>query len=184
MSKNSVKNPKLLKNKTTTSIALFLMLTIAVTLVALPIGNAHTPKWTIVSYAYMMAGPNPVGVGQRVLIIMWVDGPMPNAALENDIRRHDYTLTITKPDGKTVNMHWDSITDPTSVQFFSYTPDQVGAYTLKFDYGGQTYTWNATSTQRTYTDDIFTSASKTITLTVQEEPLPASKNSYPLPMEY
>ncbi len=173
-----------MKNKTTPLIALILTLTIAIPITALPLANAHSPKWTIVSYAYTMAGPNPVGVGQRVLIIMWVDGPMPNAALENDIRRHDYTLTITKPDGKNETMHWDSITDPTSVQFVSYTPDQVGTYKLKFDYGGQTYTWNATSQQRTWTGDVFTPASKTNTFVVQEEPLPPPKNSYPLPQEY
>jgi outer membrane protein assembly factor BamB len=169
------------KNRTmATMIALFLLLTIAVTLVALPAANAHTPPWTITSYAYIMAGPNPVGVGQRVLILMWVDGPMPSATVENDIRRHDYTLTITKPGGKTETpMHWDTITDPTSCQFVIYTPDQAGIYTLKFDYGGQTYTWSGS-----YQNDIFTVASKTTTLTVQEEPLPEPKNSYPLPTEY
>ena len=137
MSKNPIMNGRL---KTSTAIALFLMLTIAVTLVALPSANAHPTPWTIVSYAYINAGPNPVGAGQRVLIIMWVDGPMPGATVENDIRRHDYTLTITKPDETKETMHWDTITDPTSVQFVSYTPDQVGTYTLKFDYGGPTNT--------------------------------------------
>src|SRR3990172_11784128 len=117
MSKISVKNSKL--NKTTASIAVFLMLTIVVTLVALPAANAHSPPWTIVSYAYVTVGPNPVGVGQRVLILMWVDGPMLNAALENDIRRIDYTLTITAPDGKTQVKNWPIIADPTSTQFIT-----------------------------------------------------------------
>ena len=184
MSKNSVKNTKSLKNKTTASIALFLMLTIVVTLVALPAANAHSPPWTIVSYAYVTVGPNPVGVGQRVLILMWVDGPMLNAALENDIRRIDYTLTITAPDGKTEVKNWPIIADPTSTQFITYNPVQVGTYTLKFDYGGQTYTWNATTAQRTWTNDILKPASATTTFTVQQEPLPASKTSYPLPTEY
>src|SRR3989339_675725 len=184
MSKNSVKNTKSLKNKSTASIALFLMLTIAVTLVALPVANAHTPPWTIVSYAYLQAGPNPVGVGQTVLILMWVDGPMRNAALENDIRRHDYTLTITAPDGTTEVRNWPIILDPTSTQFIRYTPTQVGTYTLDFNYPGQTYTWNATSSERTWTNDTFTAASATFLLTVQDEPLPAPTVSYPLPTEY
>ena len=184
MSKNSVKYTKRLNNRTTASLALFLMLTIAVTLVALPSANAHTPPWTIVSYAYVTVGPNPVGVGQRVLILMWVDGPMLNAALENDIRRVNYTLTITAPDGTTEVRNWPVIADPTSTQFLTYNPVKVGTYTLKFDYGGQTYTWNATSAQRTWTSDILTPASATTTFIVQEEQLPPSKDSYPLPTEY
>lgn len=167
------------KNKTASGIAMLLMLTFAISLVALPAANAHTPKWNIISYAYITAGPNPVGVSQRTLILMWVDGPMPGAAIENDIRRHDYKLTITKPDGQTVTMNWPTISDPTSCQFFSYVPDQTGDYILKFDYAEQTYTWSGA-----YQNDTFTAASKTMTLTVLEEPLPAAKNSYPLPTEY
>jgi outer membrane protein assembly factor BamB len=165
-------------------IALSLTLTITFTLVALPTANAHTPPWTIISYAYLVPAPNPVGVGQRVLIVMWVDTPMPSATVDNDIRRHDYKLTITKPDGTTETMNWPYISDPTGVQYVSWTPDQVGTYTLKFDYPQQTYTWNATSAMRTYTNDTFSAASKTTTLTVQQEPLPKATTSYPLPTEY
>ncbi|HEX9262163.1 MAG TPA: hypothetical protein VF893_06505, partial [Candidatus Bathyarchaeia archaeon] len=169
----------MIKNKTISAIAMFLILTFAISVVASPAANAHTPKWTIVSYAYITAGPNPVGVSQRTLILMWIDGPMPGATIENDIRRVGYTLTITKPDGEKVTMNWPTISDPTSCQFVSYVPDQAGNYTLKFDYEGQTYTWSGA-----YQNDTFSAASKTMTLTVLEEPLPASKNSYPLPTEY
>ncbi|MBT0158630.1 PQQ-binding-like beta-propeller repeat protein [Candidatus Bathyarchaeota archaeon A05DMB-2] len=166
-------------NKTTAAIAFLLILTFAISIVAIPTANAHDPPWTIISYAYITAGPNPVGVGQRTLILMWIDGPMPGATVGNDIRRINYTLTITDPNGKTETMHWDTIADPTSCQFVSYAPDTVGTYTLKFDYGGQKYTWSGA-----YQNDVFTAASKTMTLTVQEEPLPEPKNSYPLPTEY
>jgi outer membrane protein assembly factor BamB len=148
-------------------------------LVALPTANAHDPPWTIVSYAYLNIAPSTVGVSQTVAICMWVDTPMPGATLNNDIRRHDYTLTITKPDGTTESKHWDAIADPTSVQFYQYTPTQVGNYTVKFDYGVQTYTWSGA-----YQNDIFTASSKTKILTVQEEPIPTPITSYPLPTEY
>jgi outer membrane protein assembly factor BamB len=81
-------------------------------------------------------------------------------------------------------MEWPFVSDSTGVQYVSYTPDQVGTYTFKFDYAGQVYTWNATSTQRTWTNDTFLPASATKTLTVQEEPLPEALTSYPLPTEY
>ena len=39
------------------------MLTITA-FIALPIANAHTPAWTVPTNAYVIAAPNPIGVGQ------------------------------------------------------------------------------------------------------------------------
>jgi outer membrane protein assembly factor BamB len=167
------------KNKTmATMIALFLVLTVAVTLVALPAASAHTPIWEIPTFAYISVAPDPVGVGQQVIIVMWLDKPMSGAAVANNVRMHDYTLTITKPDNTTETMNWPIVVDSTSSQYTLYTPDQVGTYTLKFDYSGQTYNWSGA-----YHDDIYLPSSKTTTLTVQQEPIPA-KITYPLPTEY
>ena len=159
-----------------------LTLAIATTLVAFPTVNAHDPPWTIASYAYIVPAPNPVGVGQTVAIIMWIDTPLPNSAVGNDVRRHDYKLTITKPDGTTEVKSWPVVDDTTSVQAYQYTPNMVGEYTLKFEYPEQVYMFSQTSLA--YTNDTFLAASKTTTLTVQEEPLPAATSSYPLPTEY
>jgi outer membrane protein assembly factor BamB len=175
------------KNKTmATVIALFLISTIAVTLVALPAAYAHTPAWTFVSYAYIVASPNPVGVGQTVAVVMWIDDPLPGSTVTNDIRRHGYTLAITAPDGKTETHTWDVVSDSSSIQYYQYTPGQVGNYTLMFSYPQQTYTWTSTTpgASTAYTGDIFLGASKTITLTVQQEQVPAAIDSYPLPTEY
>jgi hypothetical protein len=166
-------------NKKTTAIALLLMLTFAVSIVALPATNAHTPPWEIYSYPYIVPAPNPVGVGQQVLIVMWVDEPMPSATATNDIKRHGYTLTITAPDETKEVKEWDVVWDSTSIQYVAYTPTQVGTYTLLFEYDGQNYTWGGT-----YNNDVFLPCSKTVTLTVQEESLPAATTSYPLPTEY
>jgi outer membrane protein assembly factor BamB len=156
-----------------------LLLSIAIPFANLQSADAHTPPWKIISYAYMVPAPNPVGVGQTIAIVMWIDDPLPSATVTNDIRRHDYTLTITAPSGKIDSQHWDVIEDTTSVQYYQYTPSEIGEYTLKFDYPEQTYEWSGA-----YQGDIFTAASKTITLTVQEEPIPANIDSYPLPTEY
>jgi len=171
------------KNKTSTAIALFLMSAIAVSLLALPAANAQG-SGEKTSYAYIFAAPNPVGVGQTVYISMLIDLPLPDATVDNDIRRHGYTLTITKPDGKTEKFEWAVVQDTTGVEFMSYVPDQVGTYMLKFDYAGQVYTWNATATQRAWTGVRFLPATRTITLTVQEEKIPDPIGSYPLPTEY
>ncbi len=163
----------------TALIALFLIATMSASIVLTQTATAHTPAWDIPSFAYVVAQPNPVGVGQRVMIYMWVDIPMPSASVANDIRRHDYTLTITMPNGQKETQTWPIIDDTTGIQFFSYSPAQVGTYTLDFDYGGQVYTWSGT-----YQNDNFLAASATTTLTVQEEALPAATTSYPLPTEY
>jgi len=160
-------------------ITTILLLTIAIPLFNAPTANAHSPAWDIPSFAYLVATPNPVGLGDRVSIVMWVDTPLPSTAVGNDIRRIDYTMTITKPDGKTESKHWDIISDTTGIQNYFYTPDQVGNYTVKFDYGGQTYTWSGT-----YQNDVFRSVSKQISFTVQQEALPQPILSYPLPTEY
>src|SRR5512136_3004006 len=167
------------KNKTTTAITMVLISAIALTLTALPSASAHTPKWNIISYAYLVPAPNPVGVGQTVAIVMWIDDPMPSATVTNDIRRRDYTLTITKPSGGVDTQHWDVISDTTSVQYTQYVPTEVGTYTIKFDYPGQTYTWSGA-----YQNDTFTAASKTVTLVVQEEQIPLPPTSYPMPTEF
>lgn len=161
-----------------TLIALILTISMSASIVLLPTVNAHTPPWTIISYAYVVAAPNPIGVGQTVSITMWVDTPLPNAAIGNDIRRHDYTLTITKPNGETDTAHWDVVSDTGSTQSYQYVPTQVGNYTIKFDYAEQNYTFTGA-----YRGDIFTSASRTTTLIVQQEQIPTI-GSYPLPSEY
>ncbi|MCW4006084.1 MAG: PQQ-binding-like beta-propeller repeat protein [Candidatus Bathyarchaeota archaeon] len=167
-----------MKNKkpnATIILGLFLILTIALPLSTLPTANAHTPSWEIPTYAYITVTPNPVGVDQSMFVIMWLDKVLPNAAVDNDIRFHDYKLTITKPDGSTENKEWPIAYDTTSSQFTLYTPTQVGTYTFKFEYAGQVYTWDGA-----YQDDTYLPSSAETTLTVQAEPATGAP-TYPLP---
>ncbi|TFH24074.1 hypothetical protein E4G67_02405 [Candidatus Bathyarchaeota archaeon] len=171
---------KTTKNKSMTIlIAVFLTITIGASMLLIPTANAHTPAWNIPSFAYVVAKPDPVGVGQRVMIYMWVDVPMPSANINNDVRRHDYTLTITKPDETKETQSWSRIDDTTGIQLYSYSPSQTGTYTLLFEYAGQTYTWSGT-----YQNDKFLAANATATFVVQEDQLPTPIGSYPLPTEY
>ncbi len=165
------------------SILIALLLTVIISLAFLSSTNAHSPAWNIPSFAYIAAQPDPVGVGQRVMVYMWVDSPMPSASEANDIRRHDYKLTITKPDSSNEVIDWPIIWDTTGVQYYSFTPDQVGKYTLKFEYKGQLFTWNTTQV-RTWNGDNFLPDDATVTVTVQDTPLPEPVLSYPLPTEY
>ena len=174
---------KELNKKSFSLISLFLMLSMVIPFAAIPTTTAHTPAWDIPSFAYIAAQPSPVGVGQQVQVYMWVDAPLESASEANDIRRHDYTLTITKPDGIKEIEQWPIIWDTTGVQFYSFTPDQVGDYTLLFEYKGQEYTWNS-GRARTWEGDIFLPDEATTTVVVQQEPLDAPILSYPIPSEY
>jgi outer membrane protein assembly factor BamB len=167
------------KTKLLSMIALILTISMVIPYALQPTANAHTPPWTIPSFAYVSVAPSPIGVGQTAQVYMWVDTPMPNAAVTNDIRRHGYQLTIIKPDGITETHNWDVIFDTTGIQFWTYTPDQIGTYTLNFIYAGQTYTWSGT-----YQNDIMASANATTTLEVTQEQVPTPLGSYPLPNEY
>ena len=172
-----MKLEKKLKNAILTAI---LMLTFAVTLIALPVTNAHNPPWEITTHAFIAVNPNPVGVGQKVNVVVWAGLLLPSANVGNDVRFHDYKVTITTPDGQTDTIEWDIVTDTTSTAYSSYTPSQPGEYTFVFSYPDQVYTWSGS-----YQNDIYLGAtSKTITLIVQEEQLPEPINSYPLPTEY
>ena len=67
------------RNKTTTTITLILALTITATLVAMPQVIAHDPAWNIPTATYLSVTPNPVGVGQEVIITFMLHMPSPTA---------------------------------------------------------------------------------------------------------
>jgi hypothetical protein len=177
-----------IKSKKTMAILIALILTISMTAIALqPTVSAHTPLWTIKSFAYLTVAPNPIGIGQKAAIYMWVDQPIPGASLSNDMRRTGYTLTITAPDGTVSKQTWATIPDSTGIQAYYLTPTQTGNYTLVFDYAGQTYIWTTGTpgVNTAYTGDTFAAAtSRKVTLTVQQDQIPEPITGYPLPTSY
>jgi outer membrane protein assembly factor BamB len=175
-----------------TAIALSLTLSLAASMMLLPTANAHTPAWKIPTYANIHAAPNPVGVNQPVSIYLWLTNYYYGSQVNNDLKFHNYKLTITAPNGAVTTQNFPVITDPTSNQHTSFVPDQVGVYTLEFTYPGQTYTQTTEISYplgspvgpNQFTNDTFMPSSAAIHLTVQEEQLPAAIGGYPLPTEY
>jgi len=161
-----------------TIVALFLLFAMAVSLVALPAATAHDPPWKIATYVKIHVNPNPVGVGQETFIVMFTTWALPGAAVGNDIRFHDFKLTITKPDGTKEIKDWPVVPDSGGSAWIVYTPDQLGTYTLLLEYPGQTYTWSGS-----YQNDTLLPSSATATFTVQEEPVGKTPD-VPLPTEY
>ena len=179
------------KKITATVLALFLISATAISLVALPTVNAHTPPSQIPTWAYLSVAPNPIGVGQRLFVVLWLDAVLPGATVENDIRFHNYNLTITLPDGRIEVKTWPVVADTVSSQAFLYFPDQVGKYIFKWEFPGQTYTWNQANSpglsaaNAAYENDTYLpSKSKTIVVDVQKEKVYEPPTSYPMPTEY
>ena len=62
------------KNKASAiAIAILLTITLATSTLLIPNVTAHSPQWQIPTYAYLIAEPNPIGVGQTIQVYMWLD---------------------------------------------------------------------------------------------------------------
>lgn len=164
-------------------IALFLTISMSASMILVPNANAHSPPWTIKSFPYITIAPNPVGVGQDVAVYVWVDQALPNAALTNDVRRSGYSLTITAPNGQVSTQSWATLSDPTGIQGYYFAPDQVGNYSFVFNYAGQVYNFAAGSSL-SINDTYQAATTRPEILTVQQNPVPESLASYPLPTAY
>src|SRR4030042_457844 len=127
------------KIKANTTIALFLMFTMAFTLIAIPIAYAHDPPWQIPTYAYINVAPNPVGVGQTVTVAFWIDKYPPTAYYYYGDRWHGMTIAVTKPDGTSQTLG-PFTSDSSGGTFTVYTPDKTGNYTFQLNFPGQTIT--------------------------------------------
>jgi outer membrane protein assembly factor BamB len=168
------------KNKKTTAITILLILSFAISLIAVPLATAQT-NYPV--FAYINAAPNPVGAGQKVDILIWTDKYRSGANLFNDYRMHNYRLRITDADGDLVlNQFWDTIIDTTSSQYYPWIPTAAGTYTLNFTFEGFLASdWPSRNTEQDY---YFMPDSASTTLVVQDDPLPTPITSYPLPQEY
>ncbi|MEM4733342.1 MAG: hypothetical protein QXD70_02310 [Candidatus Bathyarchaeia archaeon] len=170
---------KLIKCKTYVTIAV-LTLAIAVSLIVLPAVNAQA---TMQTYAYIGAVPNPVGVGQEVLLHVGITKEL----YSSEMGWEGLSVTITKPDGTTETIS-NIRTDATGGTGVVYVPTMVGNYTLQSHFPQQ----EITATKRA--GGFFTSmppigtimlasSSEKLTLVVQEEPAPPYPG-HPLPTEY
>jgi hypothetical protein len=181
------------------TIAIILMFVLGSLMATTPGINAAVSAQN--SYPFVVASPNPVGLGQRVLVLAWVADPTPTAQGAGNIAfatqfRSNYTVIITAPDGTSTTRVTGS-TDPSTSfaknligqdvdyegsAYFTMNATQVGNYTFTFKYGGQTlYTnfpngtqnWNPV-TNAPYDPNLnYTAlpATTTYTLTVQQQPV-------------
>jgi hypothetical protein len=173
---------KLLETKTTTTIAVFLILTITATLVALPIANAHYPAWNYTTYTYVAPSPPVVGVNQQMIIVWWLNA-VPPAAMGAIGDRWIVYIDVIKPDG-TNDTLGPLTSDPVGGGYVIYTPTDVGDYTCVARFPGQTVTGIPGNTGSASVNDTYAaSTSKPAYFTVQQEPIPSYVET-PLPTDY
>lgn len=99
-----------------------------------PLPDGTTPSVVMEGAIFLSFSPNPIGVGQELLVNVW-SIPAPGAN-----RAHTgYTVTFTKPDGsKDVIGPFNSyVADGTN--WFTYIPDQAGEWEVQFTYPGDYY---------------------------------------------
>jgi len=95
-----------------------------------PLPSGVTPDYTVETVAYLSFRPNPIGVGQSLLVNMWSSPGMYHA-----FYMADYKVTIEAPDGTTTDRVMDSyLGDATA--WFEFVPNQVGTWRLKFENPG------------------------------------------------
>ena len=164
------------KNKMLIAIALILMLTIAFSLVALPVANAQETKQT---YAFIGAKPNPVGVGQEILLHFGITASTRNVKDQ----WKGLTVTVIRPDGTTETLGPFN-TDSTGGTGTMYTPNKAGNYTLQAHFPEQWYNFTGWDMFGGPSNTLYkASDSEKLTLVVTEEP----REYYPshaLPTEY
>ena len=164
-----------------TIIALFLMASLTIPMIAQP-SNGQTPDYkTKTTYAVCGLMPNPVGVGQEVLVWAGITD-----YLENQSQGwKGITVTVTKPDGTDQTLG-PLKTDATGGTGTVFVPSMAGNYTFQTHFPAQWFNWSSTSMfDPSISGKIFYKASDSdiVTLLVQEEPVQEYPVG-PLPTEY
>ena len=102
---------------------------------SLPLPSGVTPDVTLETIPHMSFRPNPIGVGQPILVNLWLQPPTHVARYFKDT----FKVTFTKPDGTTDIIGPMSSYFGDSTAWFEYTMDQVGTWKVKFDFLGAYY---------------------------------------------
>jgi len=122
------------KTRFAAAIAMFLILSISVTLFTLPSANTQGTKKT---FAFIAASPNPIGIGQETVLRFGITDQLATT----EYSWTGLSVTVTKPDGtiETLNNNGAGFkTDSTGGTYTIYTPTAVGNYTLQAHFPQQT----------------------------------------------
>ncbi len=190
--KGKKRKMKTLKNKTiATLIALLLILTLTTSMSSMLTANAHSPQWTIPTWVYVVPAPLHCQLGTSMTFVMWLTLVPPGSLANNDWRWRGIKLTLTKPSGDTEVLGGTTgfSTDSVGTTYTSYTPDEVGNWTVRVDFPGMQYGVNppfliGNIQSNAFYNDTFQASTFTTTFFVQQEALQTESLPWPLPTEY
>jgi len=122
------------KNKSAVAIALFMVLTVAASLITF-LPTASAADFYYYSYVYCSVSPDVIGVNQEVLFTMWTADMPPDigeivTAAGERAGWENVGFYVTDPEGNTETITIAE-TDPVGGAWVLYTPDQLGTYTLQ-----------------------------------------------------
>jgi outer membrane protein assembly factor BamB len=167
---------KSLKYKTTSiAVALLLILAINAAMITLPTVNASS---TMATYCFVGAVPNPVGVGQRVLIHYGITQGL--AAITDHFT--GVTVVLTEPSGQNTTLGPFN-TDSTGGSFTYFVPDSIGTYYLQAFFPQQPFPVTAIRNGIAPNTTMLASSSQVLALNVTQEPV-ISYSGNPLPTAY
>ena len=169
-------------------IATFFILSI---IASASVTSAHTPPWTVQTYAYVVASPQPWGLGsaEPMVIVFWINNIPPTAAGTTGDRWLDMTIDVTDPSNTTT--HFGPFTsDPVGGAYMSYTPTEIGTYSVLFTfptqnataYGG-TNVPSSSSFTNALVNDTYLGSTATTTFEVTNTPTSYFQEA-PLPVSY
>ncbi len=173
-----------LKNKSMAiTIAIILLVSIGASTMLISPAKAHLPAWQIPTFAHIYVATDPIGVGQKASIYLFVTPTYADTTMVNDYRFHNFKLVITAPSGEVTEQNFATVQDTTSNQGTSFVPTEVGKYNLTFIFPGQNVNDYSHLSTSAYINDTYMASSATTTLTVQQEPI--LEIAYPpLPTEF
>ena len=170
---------------------LILLMTVAAAFIVLPAANASNPPAQVPTWAYIVVTNNPIGVGQALNFVFWLNAYPPTAS-GNFGDRWFFTVVVTKPDG-TKDTISNIKSDPVGNGYISYTPTSTGTYSVVVQFPGKKidgtpngyapgfgpFSFGYSSINDTYT----ASTSDPATFVVQQQPIQAWQEP-PLPNGY
>ena len=99
---------------------------------SMPLPAGVTADETFDTIAHLSFRPNPIGLNQPVLVNIWMQPPIH----VTHYLKEAFLVTLTKPDGTEVKFGPMSSYKGDATAWFEYIADQVGTWTLKFDFLG------------------------------------------------
>jgi hypothetical protein len=138
----------------------------------------------------MSAAPNPVGIGQQMIIVMWLNDYPRTAVGAYGDRWDNMYIDITRPDGSPETLG-PFTSDPVGTAYTNYVPTQVGDYTFVFRFDGDIITgeprppagWLWFGAEVFIGDTMLPSTSAPVTVTVLQDPIQEYQET-PIPEGY